>query len=301
MPPEPRGRAWCLTVYTDKDEFDFESEPQVRFAIWQREVGDAKHHEHVQMYLELKTTQRASWVKARFPNRPHVEPRRGTQEEAIKYVTKLKGRIRGPWEYGTKAKQGQRTDLMAVAATIRASTSLARVVEEHPVEFIRMSRGMETYFDYTHRPPRRGKPDVIILWGESGTGKSRAVFDQLEEEETEYYLAPDCSPVQWMDGYRGEETIVFDDFEAKMPVQQFKNLIDWHPLRMQRKHGWVIINAKYFIFTSNLDPRDWYQGDPNVRRRLKDFAAIAKYSFEENNVRVTQEWDSDNPEGSTWP
>lgn len=294
-----RSRAWVFTLYQERDEIELEEfSDTVRAAVWQREIGDEKHHEHLQGYIEFTKAVRFSRVKEILGRNVHIEPRRGTQRQAIDYSTKEQGRVRGPWWWPNKeafAQQGRRSDLERVAATVLQAESIRDVVDEHPVEFLRMARGIQDLFTLSHDPPRRDKPNLIVMWGDSGTGKSKTMYDIIGDQK--YYVMDD-TPQAWMDGYWGQSLIVIDDFECRIPRGQFLRLIDWHPLRMQRKGGYVIINANQFIITSNTDPREWYGQDPAVRRRLRDFGTIYFFPREGD---YEKQWDCDTPQDYSWP
>ena len=50
-------------------------------------------------------------------------------------------------------------------------------------------------------------PEVWVLWGPSGTGKSRFVAACWPDA---FWKAPES---KWWDGYSGQETVVLDDFK----------------------------------------------------------------------------------------
>ena len=50
-------------------------------------------------------------------------------------------------------------------------------------------------------------PEVWVLWGPSGTGKSRWVAATWPDA---FWKSPES---KWWDGYSGQETVVLDDFK----------------------------------------------------------------------------------------
>ena len=71
-----------------------------------------------------------------------------------------------------------------------------------------------------------------MLWGPSGTGKSRFVAARWPDA---FWKAPES---KWWDGYSGQETVVLDDFkDYAMPLVELQRLLDWYPLWVEVKGG----------------------------------------------------------------
>lgn len=272
----PRFRRWCWTAYQSSD--DFSAPAWLKYAIWQREVGDAEHHEHLQGYFELSRAVDLSLLKAQFPGW-HFESARGTQQQCIDYCSKSEGRVRGPWEIGERNHQGQRSDLAAVASSVAESKSVQEVAANHPQEYLKYSRGIERLHYRMHRPVPRGEPAIEVYWGDSGTGKSKSAWELYPNA----YCGDDTKEA-WMDGYDGQEEIIFDDFDCRMPLRFWLRLVDWHPLQAPVKGGYTAIRSAIYIFTTNKDPREWYDKNSAVLRRLKQFSRI--YYFEQGCAPV---------------
>ncbi|EZG42884.1 replicase [Gregarina niphandrodes] len=112
----------------------------------------------------------------------------------------------------------------------------------------------------------RPKPEVIVLWGPPGTGKShtaRAVSD-------DYYVKP-AGP--WWDGYFGQELVIFDDFYGS---EKFCDMLRWlseNPIKVPIKGSMTDLLATKFIITSNVEPERWYPHVENkdaLMRRITD-------------------------------
>ncbi|EZG42755.1 replicase [Gregarina niphandrodes] len=97
----------------------------------------------------------------------------------------------------------------------------------------------------------RPKPEVSVLWGPPGTGKShtaRAVCD-------DYYVKPDG---QWWDGYQGQDVVIFDDFYGS---EKYSDMLRWlseNPIKVPIKNSMTDLLATKFIITSNVEPNRWY-------------------------------------------
>lgn len=115
-----QSTGWCFTLnnYTDADEAALRSIP-CRYMVYGREVAPTTGTPHLQGYIHFERTKRLSGVRAVFPHRTHLEPRRGSPEQAANYCKKD-----GDFEErGVLPAQGRRTDITAYIAWCKAQTS----------------------------------------------------------------------------------------------------------------------------------------------------------------------------------
>jgi len=143
-----------LAFWTDRlsGESPFAGVELVRYASYQLEQVA---HLHVQGFIQLtrKITRNTLQRSVPFLARAHIEPRKGTVDEARKYTTKDDSRVAGPWEYGECHGQGHRSDI-AAAATLAKSSGLRAVAEAMPGVFINNYRGLEAYLSITEDMPK---------------------------------------------------------------------------------------------------------------------------------------------------
>lgn len=135
------SRSWCFTINnptTDDltpllDDWDL-----ARFCNWQKECVTTPH---LQGYIEFKRFVKLGGVKKKLPT-AHLEPRRGTQAEAIAYVNKEDTRIAGPWVWGEKGNQGERKDLSSACSTL-SEFGIKRVAQDHPEVYVKYHKGLK--------------------------------------------------------------------------------------------------------------------------------------------------------------
>lgn len=195
----------------------------------------------------------------------HIEP--AIHWPSLKeYCGKEESRVDGPWEVGSDAGQGARTDLKRVGEELKAGKTLREVAMEDPQTFMKYPAGLTKFRALLMQPSTRVNLRVTVRWGAPGTGKSRAAFS----EEGAYSLFS-LRPL-WADGYDGEKVVVIDDvhpFEQHSEVEAFKKLIDIHPFRAPVKGGSVPWNPERIIITSNFPPEVWWSRAPlEITRRL---------------------------------
>ena len=273
----PSGfRNWCGTRQVqgfDAEQFlrSIVESNKARYAVGQLEQGS---HLHLQFYVQRDRQSTLNVMKRDICAETHWEQSRGTPEQNKSYCTKESTRVAGPWEFGTAVKERQRSDLDKAAQLIDEGKSLRDVAIECKSTFIRYHKGLRAYEAITRsKGPRTfgpEGPEVWVFWGETGTGKSRRAFEQWPDAYRK------MSTDKWWDGYKGEDTVIFDDFKgSSMRLHEFQMVIDRYPMQVEIKGAFVDLSATRYVFTSNKHPRDWYsrEADPDgtVMRRITEF------------------------------
>lgn len=95
--------------------------------------------------------------------------------------------------------------------------------------------------------PRTEKPFVEWVWGKPGSGKTYYAMNLGKS-----YFMKDST--KWWDGYHGQEVIIIDNFDGKMPCPDFTNILDWVPYLGEIRHSSVNINSPYVVITSLYPP-----------------------------------------------
>lgn len=255
-----RARHWCFTLNgpTEEELSNISgisaASPACMYLVYQLERG-AQGRPHLQGYIEFNSAQRFNAVKRLISPRIHLEVRRGTRQQARDYCMKTATRIDGPWEFGTwhEIGQGRRTDLGDIRDKIKSGATEIDLWEDHFNSMARNYRAIDRYRGLVS-VPRDSEPMVHILYGPTGTGKSRWAFDTFPGA---YWKSQD----NWWDEYDKHETVIFDEFYGWIKFSLLLRICDRYPLRMERKGGFVNFKSKTLIFTTNKKPEEWY---PNI-------------------------------------
>lgn len=239
-----------FTVNNPDRYVDFHDDMQ--FLVYQQEVGEMGTP-HYQGYCELKKQLSLSSIKKiRGLERAHIEPRRGTQQQAIDYCTKLDTYVDGPWRHGEPKNQGSRSDLNALAHLARSGANKRKAFEEMPAVYLRNYKAfghVQTLFK-----PSETERRVTLLYGPPGSGKTRYVMDKYPDA----YFIPVTSKELWFDGYDGHEVACIDDFAGQIPLLAMLRIIDRYVCQVQVKGGFVWWNPKQIFVTSNYTVDGWY-------------------------------------------
>ena len=152
------------------------------------------------------------------------------------------------------AVAGRRSDLASLGRAVLDGASLQKIQEEWPGHYIRY-RGNILASIRDRQSVRDWEVDVRVLWGRTGTGKTRAVYEFIKDDEL--YVHPEG---RWFDGYEGQSVVLFDDFTgACFKIGYLLKLLDRYPMRVPVKGGFVQFKPKHVFFTSNIDPKKWYE------------------------------------------
>ena len=158
---------------------------------------------------------------------------------------------------------------------MKAGMALSKVAEEFSWPGVAHGRGLTSLRQQLKLDADRCSfgpegPEVWVLWGPSGTGKSRFVAACWPDA---FWKAPES---KWWDGYWGRRPwSLTTSRTTRCPLVELQRLLDWYPLWVEVKGGSVPMMAKRYVLTSNTSPDDWYiRADPHrtVRRRISDFA-----------------------------
>lgn len=291
MSEQKQNRAWKFTINNPEKEEDLHDVlKDCRYAIWQLEKGAECGTLHYEGYVLFKNPVRFAAVKKLLP-RAHLEPRKGTHEQAKKYCSKEETRVEGPWEIGEEPQQGRRTDLEGLKQMVNEGATMEQIADEHFGSFLRYEKGIMSY-KKLKTPDRNSKTLVTVIWGETNVGKTQCI---LEKYPNAYWLTrPRDKDNVWFDGYDGHEEVVIDEFYGWIPFDLLLRIMDASPLQVPIKGGFQKFVAKRILITSNHSPTVWYKNIVGTHilafeRRLD--MVIKKLSYESYIVeRMEGEW-----------
>lgn len=254
--PQQRSKRWLFVLnnYTAEEESlvrDLESQQDiVAYLVCGKELGE-QGTPHLQGYIELNSRRGMRHLKGLLGRRVHVEIARGSLQSNQDYCKK-----EGDYfESGTPIpSQGTRTDLLSVKEDLDAGMQEDAIAEKHFSAWVRYSQSFQKYRALKSAKDRSWKTKVFVLWGETGTGKTRYVYDQIGDNQR-IWVPGDY---EWFDGYTGQEIVLFDDFRGEYPIQFLLKLLDRYPMSVKIKGSFTKWCPKKIYITSNVSPEDWY-------------------------------------------
>lgn len=231
-----------------------------KFIVVGKEVGE-NGTPHLQGYFNLIKRVRFTGLKKLMP-RAHFEKAMGTDAQNLAYCTK---QDKNAFVCGEPQNQGKRNDLTKATTMVKEKKTLREIASECPEIFTKFHRGLKELSHALSTPRDRNDPPTVIwLYGKTGVGKTRLVYDQFAEGQV---YKKDNSI--WWDGYHQQDCILLDDFNGKIDYEIILQLTDRYPFSPQCKGGYVEINSPFIIFTSEYPPSTYWSGtvyDQIIRR-----------------------------------
>lgn len=275
------GKNWCWTLH-DPTELEvgklITDHDGISYIVWQEETCPDTGRIHLQGYVQFQEKARLAKAKKTLlgdkNHRVHMESAKGTPDENKTYCTKDGGRNVNEWG---KMKRTTR-DLSGLAEAIqRGDMTMKELMDESPVTYVQHYKGLEA-LAVESMPDRDASeaPEVLWYYGATGTGKSRKAWE--DNPELYVYSGKDM----FFNGYRGEETVLFDDYRGQFPFSFFLRLLDRYPMRVDTKGGNMKWRAKKIVITSALRPEDVYDKekfhvDDHIAQLLRRITKVVRF------------------------
>lgn len=278
--PAPKARYFLLTIpYSDFIPSEDVLQQHLVYIKGQHECGQGGY-EHWQVLAAFSKQVTLNQCKQHFSPTTHVELTRSSA--ANDYVWKEDSRVGIQFEYGTLPKSRARKadwdqvfddaargnfDNIPKDILIRNYSAIKRIRVDNVV------------------PPIRDNIAVHVYWGESGVGKTRRAWHEAGSANEVYIKNPNT---KWWDGYRGQKTVIIDEFIGRVDISYILTWLDRYPCMVEVKGFSVPLEATTFYITSNVDPQDWYR-DINTQQRQ---GLLRRLTHVEH---MTTEWLPPNP------
>ncbi len=236
-----KSRHWVFTINnpTDNDIPIFDD--TIDYLVWGRERGDDTGTPHLQGYICFGIRKYLSGVKKHLP-RARLHIMNGTSRQAIMYAKK-EGRFvergcvpktaaeatKDLWDdIYAKAKRGD-LEMIPKNILVRHYHGLKRIRQDNP-----------------DKPDTLKKRSNVWITAPSGYGKST----YAREMYPDFYDKP---PNKWYTGYKGENTVLLDDFgpmQFKFLGWYTKRWSDVFPYPVETKGGGMVIRPEHIVVTS---------------------------------------------------
>lgn len=230
--------------------------PLINYLCYGFECGE-KGTVHLQGYLEcVRQSRFAAIHKIPGCERFSLEPRYGTQEQAIKYTQKD-----GEWyEYGIKKQLQETTQksnlkqerLKVMKTMIEAGATEDQLFDHDALITVQHEKWIEKQM-LKRKRIRMEELKVLLYYGPPGCGKTRRAYEQYPD----LYTLPIGKDL-WFDNYREEKDVLIDDFSGNMSLVNTLRLLDRYPIMVPKKGGFVWWYPTNIIITTNVHPQNWY-------------------------------------------
>ncbi len=253
------------------------------YLIVGREVSPTTGTPHLQCYVVFKGRKRITGVRKLFP-RAHIEDCKGTPIQNIIYCSKdddfeeygtiprtAQQVLQNKWDDAFRNAKIGNFDAIPNDMLIRYYHAFKRIHQDNPVDV----------------NPLLVKENVWIF-APSGYGKST----YARAKYPDFY---DKSPNKWWTGYKGQPTVLCDDFGPKQCEYlgwYIKRWADLFPFPIETKGGGkAAIRPKRIIFTSQYHPRDCFEDILVADAVMNRFTVLELERWEVRQLRTEEEID----------
>lgn len=239
------SRDWMMTIpaekITDDDIELFLTSVHASGAVFQREQGEKTQYAHWQMLVQFPSPKRFSTLKnqcKRFGmDQAHLEPRHGTVAQAVAYCSKSETRVGETHTFGEIAQrdeQGHRSDIQRLREMILSGMTVEEVLMADEAgaaaRYVGYLRDLAAARDVTRAQSWRDM-DVWYIYGKPGVGKSRYALKCFPDA---YRVTTYQHP---FDGYRGQSTLILDEFDGQIELPLLLNILDGYPLELPCRYA----------------------------------------------------------------
>ena len=273
-----QSRKWLLTINNPLDHgmthdeiIDRAQKFNPDYFCLADEIGESGTY-HTHLFLYSSSPMRFGTVKKRFPT-AHIDRANGTVQDNRAYIRKegkwadtdkSETRVEGTFkEFGELPDEASEKSpkYAKLLQCVKEGMSNKEILAIDPsfafhlehIDKLRQDIRFEKYLTENRFIK------VHYLWGDSGTGKTRSIFEKHPAEEicriTHY---PARGNVQF-DAYKGQSVLVFEEFHSEIPISMMLNLLDIYPLMLPaRYHDRIACYLTVYI-TSNIPLEEQYK------------------------------------------
>lgn len=229
---------------------------RMSYLVVGKEICPTTGKEHWQGYVEFDSPTAMNTVKNMLGGSGvHIEPRRGSAEEASVYCKK-DGNFQ---EWGSIKQQGKRNDLSEVANEISKGKELTEVAASYPEQFIKYHKGLAAFKAAIDKPKcTKETRDVRVIVAVGPTNCGKSTF--AHKLSNSVYSLNTGGSNTWFNGYEGEETLFIDEFDCGLRITDLLRICDKFPMNIEVKHGYTYAQWTTVVITSNIPIERWYLG-----------------------------------------
>lgn len=220
------------------------------FLVIGKEIAPTTLTPHLQGYLETMTKIMGSSLKKQLPGGICLLAAKGTAQDNIQYCSKEDSNA---LIVGKPMMQGARKDLEAIQLALSEGMGDKELSETFFKQWLRYNDAFRRYRHMQLATPKTWFPEIWILWGVTGSGKTRQVFEDNDPKDIWMWNGNS----KFYQGYDLHSVAVFDDFYGEINLPWMLKLCDRYPTIVNIKNAECNWQPKKIYFTSNVNPRDW--------------------------------------------
>jgi len=230
---------------------------------------------HTHIFICFTSRVRFSKIKKHFPQ-AHIEVAKGTVTENINYIKKS-GKWENDFKHGTQIEgtfqeEGQRppdsrgrnhdmTMLYHMVTDGYSNSEILAYNQDYILHIDKLDKLRTTLLVDKYRNQRRLDIEVIYIYGETGTGKTRSVYDTYGDENvyrvTDYLHPFEC--------YNCEKYLVFDEYRSSLNLSDMLEYLDVYFTALPARY----VN-KYSCYTKVFIISNWPLEKQHIEQQKND-------------------------------
>lgn len=280
-----RHFVFTLNNYTDKDETKLCAlAEKTNYIVWGYENAPSTGTPHLQGFVSFANPRTCAAVAKAIGG--HIEPARGTPEEAANYCKKEgiffeAGEV--PIHSDAGGRERERWDLVRRLAE---RGEFENIPSDIFIRYFGALQRIRAFYISQNPPGDLESLPNYWLKGQTGTGKSRSVRDACRARGIRLYLK---EASKWWDGYDAESVVLIEEFGPQhrdLLAAHLKIWADHYQFRCEFKGGSVVIRPKQIIITSNWDMGTIFHLEGELQPLLRRFKQL---DYDEGEVFTTEQ------------
>lgn len=271
-----RSIVFTINNWTEEDKAMIRKFTGIKYAVVGDEVAPTTGTPHLQGYIQFENSKAFAVIRKALP-RAWFKKARADGKKNRAYCTKMGAFFEigecppDSADCGLKEKE-KWADILALAKL----GDTAAIDELYPKESLIYDKQISRKRVRPTPTTMDGNPHDHFIWlyGPSGYGKSHQAEELVGPGRYEK-----GSRNKWWDDYQYEDSVLIPDF-SKYDVHMgsdLKNWCDLYPIRVEAKHGSLVIRPKLIVITSNWKIEEIWGEDPQtvgpLLRKIKQVKA----------------------------
>lgn len=277
-----RTRNFVFTYYPPKDWIDKVKDlytgAHIKYILYGFEKCPTTHKEHLQgcVIFENAITFKGCKKKLKllFDDTIHIETMISNLDSNQVYCKKDNDWI----EHGCPPSgQGNRSDISEIIDLAKSGAKMTTIIDSVNINYQTL-KFAENIYKYLDTPRPIGPVKVVWLYGQSGVGKTRFVYENFTD-----IFRPITE--KWWNGYDGHKTVLIDDFRTSFcGFQRLLQLTDIYPFQVETKGGSRQVAYDTIVITTPFNHYKTFQDELGedilqLTRRITDEREITQKSI----------------------